>query len=350
MMDMVTVRLVFYGLMAFAPNDSSPTSINALLLDAQGHHYASDGCKLPSHVPALYVKAAGCTARDGRLGDGEPVSCELSTQVALPVDRNSASGSWLLNAEHLSLEIEAPDGNRKKQLIAHRSQGLRHPLPSNPEEAQDLAWLPALPAADRNCLGPADDCPIAARFEIDDGEVTTCQLFQSERGGPVNAFELRPLGVSTLAASSSPQAIAGAVLASVTVPRGSKIRIISHSFAGAWRNRESPLRTIELEAGDQPTIDVWVTNLPTSHTDMGPDHACHGQSIDRHYEMYYNLLARRVPFAQRSVPHSVELFGDPEKAQPPSEKSCQPLPLIIDDRLPGNWLACGSVWIDSNES
>lgn len=350
MMDMVTVRLVFYGLMAFAPNDSSPTSINALLLDAQGHHYASDGCKLPGHVPALYVRAAGCTVRDGRLGDGEPVPCELSSQVALPIDRSSASGSWLLDAEHLTLEIEAPDGNRKKQLIAHRSQSLRSPLPNTPEEVQDLAWLPALPAADRNCLGPADDCPIAARFEIDDGEVTTCQLFRHDRGGPVNAFDLKPLGASSFAASTPPQAIAGAVLASVAVPRGSKVRIVSKSFEGAWRNRESPLRTIELEAGDQPTIDLWVTNMPISAHGMGPDHACHSQSIDRHYEMYYNLLSRRVPFSERSVPHTADEVGKAENAQPPGEKSCQPIPLDIDDKLPGNWLACGSVWVDPNES
>lgn len=345
MTEMVTLRLIFYGLMAFVPNDSSPTSLHALLVDARGHHYSSDGCKLPRHTPALYVSAEDCTVEGETKGP-----CRTSPQIPRPLDE--ISGSWLLDGDNLSLEIVPPDGQRQRTLVAPRKDRNGTAIPITATESEDLSWLPSMPAPiDQNCLGAADDCPIAARFKIDDGRVSSCLLFENDIN-VVPAFDLRPLDGSNPARlatdASSAQAMTTAVLVTLQVPRNSEIRIVSTPLADSCRGRKKPTRSILLKAGDRPTIDVWITNMPQHDHTMAPvDKLCEDHSIDRHYEMYYNLVSRRIPFSERAVPHSAATrqSGDSDEIQPRGERRCKLLEFSADDRVPGEWQACGGVWV-----
>lgn len=367
--ELVTVHLFFYGLMAFVPNDSSPTSLQVLLVDARGHYYSSDGCKLPSHVPALYVKSAQCSV-EGRAmpaghhskSGGDP--CSPSSEVPRPIE--PITGSWPLDGESLSLEVQLPAGERRRTLVLHRTESTGPALPATPEEGQDLAWIPQVPGpVDPNCLGSADDCPIVARFKIDDGEATSCRLFGRPEGSEITAddditlepdkvpaFEFKPLGAPEPLGVLAPKgrAMSTAVLVTLKVPRGAKIRIASNRLSESCRGRQ-PSRTIVLEAGTASNdIDVWVTNISYSHDHNmeDPNDFCADPGIDRHFELYYNLLARRVPFSQRSVPHSLMTRQSVESdaVQPTGDNACQFLRFDTDGRVPGEWRACGSAWLD----
>lgn len=52
-----TLRLFFFGLMAFVPNDvTQPTELTVILLDARRPPLATDGCPIHSHTPVLFYK------------------------------------------------------------------------------------------------------------------------------------------------------------------------------------------------------------------------------------------------------------------------------------------------------
>jgi hypothetical protein len=54
----VTLRLFFFGLVAFTPDEPS-TNMRALLIDARHPPVASDGCPIHSHKPALFYSMVG---------------------------------------------------------------------------------------------------------------------------------------------------------------------------------------------------------------------------------------------------------------------------------------------------
>src|SRR4029079_5638599 len=113
-------------------SNTSPTSYNALLVDARKPQYASDGCEIPSHVPALYASADQCTV------DG--AACTVSEKVEKPKD--TISGSWVLDRESLSVEVVEPSGKRVRKLITVQEGKAASTLPSTQAESSSLRWIP----------------------------------------------------------------------------------------------------------------------------------------------------------------------------------------------------------------
>ncbi len=300
MTGMVTVRLLLYGLIAFVPDsNTSPTAYNALLVDARGPQYASDGCRIPPHVPALYVSAGQCKANGA--------ACTLSAKVEKP-RAPALSGSWLLDRESLSVEVVEPRGKRTRKLITVQGGKMASALPSTAEESSSLRWIPEMQTlvasgkanVDPDCLGAAQNCPVAARLVINDGRFTSCHLAQEPEKEKIYPYEFK--GLNATSNSAVVQALSDAVMVTLQVPKGSTVKIVSQDLAAT--DSERPKRTIVLKAGSQKTIDVWLTNVPKHQHLMAGD-ACDeaSMSVDRHFELYYNLLSDRIPFSQRVVPY-----------------------------------------------
>lgn len=345
MTGMVTVRLVLYGLIAFVPNaKDSPSAVSALLVDARGPQYVSDGCRIPPHRPVLYASAGKCRDNGG--------SCKVSSQVEKPGD--AIAGAWPLDGQSLSVEIIQPGGQRVRKRIVLTGAKIASPLPTNPSEGSSVDWVPQvgslLPAGapadagevSEDCLGSARDCPIAARVTLDAGQVTSCHLAADEYK-LIYPFRFKSL-VSN-AESPLVQAMSDALMATFQVPRGSKIKIDSRNLADAAGRK--PRRSIVLEDRGLGEIDVWITNLPPYHHQMAKEDECHDMDVDRHFELYYNLLKRRLPFTQRVVPSRVRDGLQPKlssQVQPSGGEIC-PLLVFYDDdgKVPNDWKSCGNI-------
>jgi len=363
MTGMVTVRLILYGLIAFAPNSNdSPTTINALLVDARGPQYASDGCKIPPHMPVLFAAADSCTV------DG--LACTVSEQVEKP-RKPAISGAWLLDRESLSVEVVPAGEAHARKLIAVQGQKVASSLPANPTESSLLHWIPQMrsllkttaakgPSLAKDCLHGAQNCPIVARLAIDDGRVTSCHLSEEITEEKVYPFAFKPIGTSAKAVLT--QAMSDAVMVSFQVSAGSEVQIVSLDL-----EKKEPKRKVVLKAGEEPTIDIWVTNVPSQAHQAMEDPTCHNSSnyIDRHFQLYYNLLDTPIPFSKRAVPH--RLVNEKQvlvaaAAQPKGGEGCPVLTFLDDstpidiqlrsaefrdyNRVPYDWKSCGNVQVD----
>jgi hypothetical protein len=360
MTGMVTVRLILYGLIAFVPNSKdSPATVNALLVDARGPQYTSDGCRIPPHKPVIYAAAGQCSA------DGRP--CTMSDKIERPQD--TLSGGWLLDRESLSIEVTSKGKKRTRKLVTAQQNALSEAgaLPATPAEATSLRWIPRmetlLPAqagqqraeVDKDCLGAARDCPVVARVALDDGLFGSCHLSATEQEMVV-PFEFKSLGSS--APPAAVQALSDAVMASFQVPRGSQIRIVSRDLSS-----QKIKRTIVLEDRGRDTVDVWIANIPSYHHRTLEHASCHDPDIDRHFELYYNLLPQPVPFSQRLTPSRAAVQGLRSiQIQPAGGEKC-PLLAFADDkasahqlhvmtsadepgRVPNDWKSCGNIQLN----
>lgn len=357
----VTLRLILYGLVAFVPDtDDAPTRLHALLVDATGQQYASDGCKIHRHIPALYVDAEECTINGKH--------CRVSDQVDPPDD--PISGGWRLDRESLQIEVLAPAVSpmRRPQLQASRKVvRTSSALPASPADSESLAWIPRIDGirANRDCLGEALECPIAARVDIADGRVTSCHLTETQDFFKVHAFEFKPLGSSAQPVLT--QAMSDAVLVTLEIPRGAKVKLTSRDLqAPGWMKRE-----ILLSAGeDRDTIDIWLANVP-SREDVTLEHEerCHrnADAIDRHFEFYYGLSDAPVPFARRVIPHRVEgIRGEGSALQPGfcpllsfggleySRAGATARAIVRsqdsngnDGKVPNDWKSCGNIQLSA---
>jgi hypothetical protein len=357
--ETVTVRLILYGLIAFAPESGDQANkLHALLVDATGPQYSSDGCAIPRHVPVLYARAKRC------LDNGLP--CSSSPGVEPPVD--PISGSWPLDGQILKIEVFPSENRSARQLVAVRNASIRSraELPTSPTESESLSWLPSVEGltVDPDCLVDASHCPIISRVSFDNGRVTSCHLAQTKENN-VFPYELKPLGGDT--ALPAQQAMSDAVMVSLEIPKSAWVRIAFSPLHPEGCSGLGQSRSIVLESGTEEFIDVWIANVPPYH-DSGSDfQECHdmASSIDRHWELFYNLANRRVPFSQRSVPHR-RTSGERQLADVVQPKNC---PLLKFDqsrvagdravlgqhhggppRIPNDWKSCVGYWFSTSTS
>lgn len=351
MAETVTLRLIFYGLIAFAPEPGGgqPEKLHALLVDATGPQFSSDGCAIPRHEPVLYARAARCW------DNGRP--CTFAPDVERPID--VVSGGWRLDGQLLGVEVLPATGRRTRQLIAAREEDAPGVLPSSRQESESLAWIPSVEglAVSRDCLGEAKDCPIISRVTLDDGRVTSCHLAVTPELFELYPYELKPLVQA--AAPQSRQAMSDVVMVSLEIPRDARVRITSRPLR-AGNGARGRVRKIVLQPGRRNTIDVWITNVP-SHHEPGTDFpACHhtASDIDRHFELFYNLANRPVPYPERFVPHRVRDTtprGDGGSALCPllsfeddkriaADIDCDPFG--EDCRIPNDWKSCVGYWYE----
>lgn len=190
-------------------------------------------------------------------------------------------------------------------------------LPEGKADGDSWDWIPLMSQVkiDPDCLNDARDCPISARLDIDSGTVTSCHLSEAQDSFKVYAQAFKPLNSNVTPILT--QALSDAVLVTMTIPRGKKVKLTSKGFRSPnWFKKE-----IILDAGGSgPFIDIWVTNVPTRDS-IAMEHQAtcidNANLVDRHFELYYGLSSEPIPFSDRNIPHRVANSGvDGAKVQP----------------------------------
>jgi len=360
MSDTFTLNIIFSGLIAFVPNSSpNPTAMAALLVNARGPSYSSDGCPLPRHYPALAIRAGKCSGECGWF------------EKALPrlVVADDVRWSVSINDEVLSIEADDSDNSDLNQLNAKLSappesvSGGNRNAPSDGFEASEFSWV-AQPflgqKVDEDCLrNPPRYCPIAGRVNIKRGKVTTCdfvgqKLYEGQAtklcDGSVPCITAHRFAMRPLAGAQAPwdpsQFLTDSVQVTMEeIPDTHPVLLHLKGFDGKER-------LISLTPDASKRIDVWVLNQPT----IGATHAipsfssCHDDEyLDKHFEQYYNLAAplpsgSPLPFLYRPIPSKVEAEQGPFPSFTAKGECRLPRKPINSGTggIPGDKAACGN--------
>lgn len=379
MIDTFTLKVVFYGLVAFVPNkDAAPDALSVLMLDGEGVQYSSDGCMLHEHFPVLHVSAEKCTVQtlplpQSRLAQGQgpksslkeeapaqaPIPCpvspleELPRDIRIPNDVFGVKGSWSLRDKIIFVSFDPGEGDRGIKLVTDRRvRGER--LPGNRFEATDFSWVPRVSLGeeiDVACLRstPGPNCPIAAHAVIANASLQTCHLTEivgsNGSTGYICSYDFRPL-TKPEPRGDDLQAVADVVMATATLPDSTKIWLTMRDLKSGVDQR------IELYAGTLDSVEIWIIN-EVPRTPHGTHEECNVKSIDRHFELYYNLSerpnGRPFPLAERPVPQASIECKKSAGLQPQGVDGCRILTYKrLDEEgrelgpVPGDKPACGT--------
>lgn len=300
---MFTLRLVFYGLIAFVPNTPSypgeppDQGMVAILVDTRGI-LGTDSNPLPEHRPVGLVME-GCLCTDG--------DCRRCTTGAaappLPFD--------LPRWHHIEFSPDYYYGPWQQQdHMALRWSGERLPLPESALQSQDFSWSPSLDAVApgggqvrRECIHHPEYCKVSAAAWLWHGTARACHLAHLreaaanpenpyEGNQPVNAFRFKRAG-SEDSVRDVVQAVADAVVVEVPITAG-ELSILLRPF-GSEESTQAYRFTPH-----NGRLTLVIGNLPTHTANEDRDEASH------HFEAFYTLAEELVLDEYRVVPHRLE--------------------------------------------
>ncbi|HVT61740.1 MAG TPA: hypothetical protein VHR45_25500 [Thermoanaerobaculia bacterium] len=334
MIETFIVRIIFVGLVAFVPinpaQPGAPLSLKVLLPDVRGPVFASDGCRIPPHLPALFVEADSCKhgsydckadAELGKAFQGTP--CNPSTEDGLV---SNVNGPFSLLDQQIT--FTTPADAARLQFATRKKRA--PPLPVNAHDSTSFSWVAGTQAGytiDRNCLsGRPGICPIAARAIIPNGNISSCHLTEAVADGgtkSVCSYKFAPLFKARLKGLGS-QALADAVMVAFTLPRTSNVTLHLSSI------KESAESEIVLSPGKRAFVNIWVVNVPGEKEDHFDK--CNDHDLGKHFELYYNIAARDakgkpLPLAKRPIPHATKTCLPYERIQP-DPKTAEGCPLL----------------------
>jgi hypothetical protein len=304
----VTLRLFFFGLMAFVQQSGKLTValVNATQLaipPAQCHSAVSD-CPFHQHTPLL-------VATPDALQSGQ--SCTGTT--AIP-----GLCTWSL----ANVDLALPDSQSSLTYAHGRGRsyliGPKHTLPADPTEARDFTWIPSMAdvkssAATFDSRALTDRGRVISKVVIQHGTAETCHLAGLESQGEdtvdigcnnsscINVFRFSSIGGQDQ--DSPHQAIADGVLISLDVTPGSinnqsyvKLTLVPDTGA----NIEVDLPIVPCDSS-KPNLkgpqcaDVAITNMP-SHADTCP-------SVGMDFALLFALSMQPGQICDRPVPHRI---------------------------------------------
>lgn len=319
------VRIIFYGLVAYAPitnKDSKlATAIKVLMPDVRGGVAASDGCLIPEHTPAVFVEADSCTVggksctpdRDLEIHFGG-VPCDPAPGTGLI---SNVIGAFQLRDRELTIAVPGPP----RPLPVARQPGSAS-LPAGPGDVGKSSWLPMAKMGiqvDPRCLNGKAECPLAARTVLTGGAtLTTCHLaaIGKSPNDQVCAFALAPLSASAPPGSDA-QAVADAVMVTFELPRKQQVKL---HLGGLKRDDPKNVgQDIVLTPGERPFVNVWVVNMPMHGND--PTDKCIDEKLDKHFETFYNLarksaLGKPIALGERPIPQATKACVAAAKVEP----------------------------------
>jgi hypothetical protein len=347
-----TLKLIFYGLIGFIPNnEQNPTALTVVLADAVGSQHVSDGCKIPEHYPALFVAASKCRQDRGRC----QFSSFLDKKFGFPKEDLGVKGSWRIDGMKINFSLINSDGEPvdiagKLNFVRNRRQAGSQ-IPSNKTEATDFSWVPKVDLGkkiDAKCLSGKTTCPVAARVEVNGaGDVTTCHLVETHKEKLVCAHKFEAF---TSPAQNPgpflPQAVADAVMVTMQLPKKKNYLDLSVLLTIQTFDQKEPTQ-ISLSPGENSFVNVWIVNIP-EYMDDG-DAACHNADVDKHSELYFNLSERQngrpFPIGGRPVPKRLSNLCISGQLVQPDEgaNSCPLLKFYLDGGpVPGDKPACAT--------
>lgn len=286
------LRVHFEGLIGFVPlsDGEEAQGMLALLVDARAARLASDGAHLAPHFPVLRCHSANIV-KNGLSTDLDDSS--LQKRYFVSETGSNPFIDWFLDQQEIGIRHEGASGPLEiwdEDSGTQRAGKTREHFFSyvpRIEAFVDPVWL--VPRPKRGAL--------AARFRISEGFLQSKGTEKDKEHGGEVLIDLRPLNSEESAGSKGRAVSSGAIL-EVDVP-GSSVVLTTTSF-------KSGITTDAVHLAPVPSADlveVRVRNLPLEDLLELPGMGHATASIDRHFELFYELCAQRPPLRKTPVPH-----------------------------------------------
>lgn len=340
----ITVRLIFMGLIGFAPHDDGRQGMTALFLDTARMQSPSAQCPVPSHIPVVYMLDGKCTGECERVPHGREDDAD---SMGFNNPNHPLQLAWLLDKE--DLEISQVDQDAVRLARPFFFQGRRRLAPRRSGQTSYFSWVPDMQQLTggygkvrEDCLGDQGTCPLTARFKLTGGEASTCHLFHDLDDQPspdgkstVRVFDytIEEDGATRVV---SKQAVADAVLVEFEV-EGDRVTLDSWELpmgqgqqakkgtAHLWPAENS--RTLTLIVAYLPSLGSIHPQIPQVEGVEGEAH--HDAGCEQsHAEVLFDLLARE------QSPRPVRTLNEKETMRV-SPGSCEPEVLRIAALLQG---------------
>jgi hypothetical protein len=312
-MTVVTLRLFFYGLIAFTPDQfKCDGDMRALLLDARQPPVASDGCPIHSHAPALFYFVT------------QPGACELPCRNDRGLCRCDLDGGKLLDigrTEHdLCYEKAKVQTAAEDCENSQASKGFGYLLRLSP-----LRFLHSRMKLHDDCnkacpvsdgYGHSEDpmiCKlVAAQVNFHSHDFSICRMAGQPENGAHTCpkFNLRPLAsqnLSNLSFLLPPQQVAEIVHFEARVQADPKwpqsITLTLASFDGGGRD------TITIPAvkqGDEYYADLVIANFMEELDHSRTYSRCDQNFVARDFELFHDLVKRPMYPQDRTIPQTNE--------------------------------------------
>lgn len=279
----VTLRIFFYGLIAFTPdNFKGGELMRALLLDAQSPPAASDGCPIHHHEPTLVFKSSSCKFPCYFYED-DLCKCPLGEGYLLEIPRTGAAPPPAATSRN-DFDDFVPNMSSLRFFGRLSNQtNLREDCDRTHPDQESLCEL------------------IAAQVNFHPSEVEACLIIKSN-------FEFRPLASRNLFTPNIPatsEIIGFAVPTETQDPNRSSLALKFKPVNRTGHNEQVLEFSIAVPIDQQGNADVIISNSPVinEHGQHGFDR-CNSDSVARDFELFHDLTVSPLYVSDRLVPHA----------------------------------------------
>lgn len=322
---MLTLTLIFYGLVAFVPSINGEGAM--VVFPSAENVVDSRGCTITTHAPRIFQVL---------YSPGGKKPMELKPMF---VDRKGLP-SYIEPENVPSRGLRTASG-----LRAIGSNGAELVFPSNSGQVADLSWIPNLSRLSfasgdirAECLIRPSECKIPLSVRTWQGDAHVCHLAHPNEGtgtgkgklhcgteGPVLAYRFKDLGAPSTSQDAL-QAVADAFMIRMTLEKTP-----AASMYLLWTDGSEKHETIEY--GDDTNITLLFANLPGDS--KNPHGRCHSTGIDRHFYSYYDLGTTDPKFlTSLPLPQSTS-----EEAPGGFEMECEGEVSLLESRLTSDYRA-----------
>jgi hypothetical protein len=279
----VTLRVFFYGLLMFNP---SPTCDRLQVEMADAHHppAASDGCPLATHQPVLLYEA------------------DDLNQCADPC--SIVHGLCRCELDHVRISVDGHSGTQKPRPED------RCGLAGSAVEMARLRWFwdrghvatRVKSVCDDDLLAQGMGRLVQAEAIFNPAQVGACEMARAP-GGQLAHYEFVPLTHGIL--FKHEQTLATVILATETLEfneKPSEVKVRLSAYGGLEEDFFAKVPIVPCNDGNGDCADIVLANLSSS-VEYDVDGRCSAKDVDRHVELYHELINSPPDLADRSTAH-----------------------------------------------
>jgi hypothetical protein len=282
----ITVRVIFWGLMAFVPNDQSERGLTALLVDPRPP--ITRPGPIPEHIPVVYLLEGNCTPQD---------QCFRGGGVATELGPIKPQLVWRIAGEDLEIfgeEHRVKFHKDKRQ----RNNGSLLQAPRWRWQINDFSWVSSMETltwghgiAREDCLNLRETCPVHSRFRVRGGTAESCHLYHRPDDHPKNSKRDVPI-FNYLPATNPPlrQAVADAFKVEFDV-EGDHVELRAWALPHGTRQQLFKAAAQLRPSRNSRTITLIVVNAARQQED--DSHHNMALAPRPHSDFLYDLLARQ---------------------------------------------------------
>ncbi len=335
---MITLRIIFYGLMAFVPSNNGEGML-VLFADPNRVESARPHTDEDSHLALAFVVEEVETYEDGKTG---------LKLTALPYwDPEHPPRAYVEAYPFFAEPIEIA------QDLQPSDADPLQPLPVTASQTRDFAWSPSITGIApesagirAECLVNPRECPISAVFRLWQSEVRACHLAHIPREemqyaeAPLRSYAA-PLARNDASALSNAiaysfrsegarprledplQAVADAVVVDIMVPGDDPVLHVS--YLEEEKYIDIPLGPPNLRG----VITLLFANVAVVPEDRRPRrHRRHLPLASQHYRAFYHLAHTEPDSIYQVIPHATQY-----EAPLPFPMDCEAEIVVLEEHL-----------------